>query len=197
MRHWLLLIVVLCMPTIGWAQFDPFNTPRPKYFSPDKLFALDLPAGWEAETDEKNPNSVVMRDFARPTGAWMSVIRVDRPTEATPKYMLLVAIEQRMAKMPGIALDKKRDLRFNGNNAAAITGTYWYQGNVQFKRWFEETYIAVGQEAFVLHFECAIEAIASIIADKELLYKSMLFHPPGQGEIPFAPLDDQLDKIQF
>jgi len=81
----------------------------------------------------------------------------------------------------------KRRVKMAGHAAASITGTYAFQGNIQYPRAIEEVYVVAGNEAFVFHFECFSLNAETYLQDLSAVYASfergwaLLYVIPANG----------------
>jgi hypothetical protein len=109
------------------------------------------------------------------------------PKGAHPKQLMRNAVETRLKKLPGFAIAAQREVTVAGYKAAAVTGGYSYQGNIQFPLTVEEIFVVVGSESFVFHFECFSPVAGDLAGDINSFYTT--FQPrPASGEAsPFSP----------
>ena len=134
--------------------------PPISYVAPGRLFALQVPGGWEVVAREDDTNVVEFRAVDRPGDGVLTVRRVSVPEGAHPRQLVLNALEQRLNKLANFKLVARRDLKIGALKGASVVGTYSYQGNVQYPLALEEVYVVTGAEAFVFHFE-AFEPLAA------------------------------------
>lgn len=169
--------------------------PRAPYLAPGRLFTIDLPNGWEPVTTAKEPDLVELR--LNDGAAWLQIRRLSVPIGARPRQLLARAIESRLSHLSHFEELQRRDLAINGLKSASILGTFWYQGNAQYPRAFEEIYVIAGKDAFEFHFECFAPLAGDLANDVNKVYASFVPRPPGFGALPMAPPEDPIDKIPF
>ncbi len=177
----LFLGVLLTLPTSASAGL--FGNAAKPFIAPDRMFAVSLPSGWTVKQGD-NPNEV---QFYPPGDGnpVMHVRRLDVPAGADPIQLALRALDTRLTKMPGFRLGSKKRVTVGGHRAASVTGTYAFQGNIQFPRAIEEVFVVVGSEAFVLHFDCFEGNASKFAAALNRFYQS--FTPrPGTESTPKA-----------
>ncbi len=173
-----------------------FRPPPAPFVAPGRLFAVQLPSGWTVGLHDKDPYAIDFRAAERPGEAVIQVRRVLVPHGASPRQLMLNAVEQRLRKLPDFKVVMRRDIVVAGGKGASVLATYSYQGNIQFPRVVEEVYMVMGSEAFILHFECFEPAAADFAMDLERFYGSFLPRPPA--EVPFArPQRSQGSEIPF
>ena len=164
-----------------------FNQPATPFTAPGRLFSVQVPNGWGVVLHEKDPNTIEFRGVGRPGNATLQIRRVPVPKGAHPRQLMRNAVETRLKKLPGFKVAAQRDVTVAGFKAAAVTGGYAYQGNIQFPLAVEEIYVVVGNESFVFHFECFEPVAGDLAGDLNRFYTT--FQPrPASGETsPFAP----------
>ena len=164
--------------------FDQKGTP---FSAPNGLFSLEVPNGWGVALHEKDPNTIEFRGTNRPGNATLQIRRVPVPKGAHPRQLLLNAIETRLNKLPGFKIASRRDVTVGGYKAAAVTGGYYYQGNVQFPLVLEEIYVVVANDSFVFHFECFDPVAGDLAGDINKFYSTFQPRPTGGNTKPFTP----------
>jgi hypothetical protein len=120
------------------------------------------------------------------------------PVGASPRQLLLTALERRLSKLPNFRLAQKRAIHLAGVPAAATVGSYDFHGNAQYPRVVEEIYAVVGTDAYIFHFECATPAAASYAPDVALLYQS--FQPrsaPVTGPFAVEGEEEEIDDSEL
>ena len=193
------LFVSAMFPAWAWAQFDPFNLPAEAYVAPNRLFSAEMPMGWDATVDDKDNKHVTLRTGVG-SGASVEVRAKSVPKGATPSHFLMFALEHDFNKLPMITyIKKQKDRKFNGNKAASVSGTYAYQGNAEYIRYFEHIIVFTGTaEVFELHFECVTGFQQTWETDLKRIYDTFTFHPVEESQMPFTPREDEnLNKIPF
>jgi hypothetical protein len=185
-------IFMFCAPGAGQELMAP---PRAPYVAPGRMFAVEIPSGWEPVTSVKTPDLVELRVVDG--SAWLQIHRLRIPESARPRQLLARAVETRLSHLSHFAELQRRDLDINGLKAASILGTFWFQGNAQYPRAFEEMYVIAGKEAFEFHFECFQPLSGALAEDVNRIYASFVARPPGTGLLPTAPADNPIDKIPF
>lgn len=151
------------------------GAPSTTYVAPDRMFSVNLPSSWKVlEPKNKNEFQFVVSGSGNPL---MYIRRLIVPEGADPIQIALRAIDERLSKMPRFVLKSKRRVTLAGHKAAMISGTYAFQGNIQYPRAIEEVYVVVGAEAFVFHFD-VFEAVAAQYVDQlNSFYQSFVPRP--------------------
>jgi hypothetical protein len=157
------------------------------FTAPGRLFAVEVPNGWGVALHEEDPNTIEFRGVGRPGNATLQIRRMAVPRGAHPKQLMRNALETRLKKLPGFRQAAQRDVKVAGYKAAAVTGSYSYQGNIQFPLAVEEIFVVVGNDSFVFHFECFEPVAGDLAGDINRFYTT--FQPrPASGEAsPFSP----------
>jgi hypothetical protein len=193
-----LLYAVSAQFTIEGLQFgDPFSglkgyfaAPAAPYVAPGRLFSIKLPGEFDPITSKANKDTV---QFVSKRGdAALFVTRVSVPSGANARQMLLNAIEQKLSTLPGFQQVQRRDVMIAGAKAAAMDGTYNFQGNIQYPRTVEEIYAIFGNDAFAFHFECGPNP-AQYVEALTTIYTSFVPRPPeeaGPSQPEVEPLPD-------
>ncbi|MBI5509560.1 MAG: hypothetical protein HY903_12480 [Deltaproteobacteria bacterium] len=166
---------------------EPFGQKGTPYTAPGRLFSVEVPAGWGVALKADDPNTVEFQGVGRPGNATLQIRRLPVPKGAHPRQLLLNAIDRRLKKLPGFKVASRRDTTVAGQKAAAITGSYSYQGNIQFPLVLEEVYVVVGSDAYVFHFECFEPVAGNLAADVNGFYVSFQPRPTGAQPGPFVP----------
>lgn len=175
---------------LGGDEGTPFT-------APNRSFSVTIPPAWGASLVPGDPNTVEFRALQKPGHGNLYIRRISVPSGASPKQLLLNAVENRLSKLPSFQLNQKRTLSLAGVPAAAVVGSYDFHGNAQYPRILEEVFIVVGPDAYIFHFECASPVGAAYAPDLTIFYQS--FQPrsaPVSG--PFAvegeeqPVDDSV-----
>ena len=170
----------------------------PPYVAPGHLYQVSLPIGWESHTYSDQPGLVELRAKNRPYTLFMQIRHLAVGEGARAKQLQLRGRDLRLNKLPHFVLLAEREVELHGAPAAVTTGTYWYQGNIQYPRVVEEMYLVAGQDAFIFHLECFLPAAEGMAGEIDRIYSSFIVRP---GEGVTAPSDDDeddpLDKIPF
>ncbi|MFH1177207.1 MAG: hypothetical protein V1750_07350 [Acidobacteriota bacterium] len=188
--------VVLAAVWLGWpgaASAGLFGDEVKTYVAPGRLFSAQVPTGWtirEGGQTGKNPDEVQFVP-AGPDDAVLHVRRVPVPAGADPIQVALRALDERLSKMPMFKLASKKRVTVAGKKAASITGVYAFQGNLQYPRAIEEVFVVVGEEAFVLHFDC-FQAMAASYADAVNRFYQSFTPRPTEGAT-----DDSGEAVPF
>ena len=160
-----------------YAQHPLFQRPAPRIFeSPDGLFKVQLPGRWQV-TDFRPGESATLRPAGARPETQLIIQRIQVPPGAHPRLLRLKAVENRLGKLPGFRELAKADVMISGFPAASITGSYHYQGNIQYPRALEEVFIVAGDEAFILHFECFQPDGSAYAQAVGTIYQSLQFRP--------------------
>lgn len=168
-------------------QIELFNQPTTPFTAPGRLFSIEVPPGWAPALKKRDPDTVEIQAISRPGNAVLQIRRMAVPRGAHPRQLLLNALDRRLKKLPSFKMASKRDLTLAGYQAASVTGSYLYQGNVQYPLVLEEVYLVTGSEAFVLHFECFEPAAADLATELNKLYTTFQPRPGSGAEGPFVP----------
>jgi hypothetical protein len=169
----------------------PLLNRKPKPFvTPGGLFSVQVPPGWGVALHDDDPYTIDFKGVDRPGYGILQVRRIKVPRGAHPRQLLLVAIERRLSKLPNFKIADRRDAQVAGNRAAVVTGTYAYQGNLQYPVTIEELFVVTGEEAFIFHFECFAAEAGRLATDLNTFYTSFRPRPAGwnvnQGSPPQA-----------
>ncbi len=208
----LLALLAVTAPTAVAAQVVDLPDMRPEalpglgggsrtFVAAEREFALEVPPGWNVARSEKDPGTYELRP-ADGTDASVFVRRMKVPRGASPRQLLLNALEQRLRKLPSFREGKRRDVKVAGQPGAVVDGGYYFQGNAQYPRTIEELFVVRGDEAFVFHFEAFEPVAASVSPALELVYRSFVIRPPA-GVRPGVPspatpeLGIDTDRIPF
>jgi hypothetical protein len=164
-------------PFVGTRQL--LGGPPSAYTAPGRLFALKLPANWDAITDKNNRDVVEFVSKQQGEGL-LRIARLTVPVGANPRQLLLNSIENKLAKLPGFKLVGKRDVVLAGSKAASALGTYNFQGNIQFQRTVEEIFVVFGTDAFYFHYEGFPPSAGDYVDDLNTFYSSFVPRPPDE-----------------
>lgn len=186
-------LLALCEPALA-QDYLPGNVPRP-WVGPNRLYAVEIPQGWQVYLDEKEPAAFEMRPTDNAGDAALFMRRMTVPKGAHPRQLLLNAIEQRLAKLPSWREAGRRDAKLAGGRAAAVAGAYYHQGNAQYPRAIEEVFIVRDGEAYVFHFECFEPMSPAFAGDLDKVYKSFFPHPPADYGDVRAPDPLRIEPI--
>lgn len=181
--------MTLCVASVARAQTstDMLSQGAPSPFTaPGGLFALNVPYGWVVAKVDNDPNAIEFRAQTLEGYGTLTVRRVRVPSGANPRQLLLNALETRLKKLPSFRMLQRRDVSIAGNPASSITGSYAYQGNLQFPRLVEEIHLVAGTDGFVFHFECFQPTGELYIGDLQTFYTSFQPRPVATGQGPFA-----------
>ena len=159
--------------------------PEP-FMAPGRLFSVGVPIGWQIALHEDDPNTIDFKATGKPGNGILQIRRIPVPAGAHPRQLMLNAIETRLSRLPNFKTAKKRSVQVAGYPAAAVLGTFAYQGNLQFPVAIEEIYVVTGTEGFVLHFECFEPSAPALAPDLERFYSTFQPRPSGAAQDPFA-----------
>ena len=121
--------------------------------NPDWILTWNQHTGNAVPAEERTGNEPGGK-ISRPGYGVMQIRKITVPKGAHPRQLVLNAIERRLKKLPNFNIAARRDAKIGGHRAATVTGTYSYQGNLQYPVAIEEVHVVTGREAFILHFEC-------------------------------------------
>ncbi len=142
------------------------------------IFTIQIAQGWLPYFNPKIPDLYEFRGakYGGNTVFWIQ--RLDVNPAAIPRHFLSVSLDQRIGKKPLFKVIDRRDVMIAGYPAAIISGSYAFQGNLQYLISIEEAVVMVGGgKAFLLHVECPAEIAAHVSKDMELFYTT--FKPVG------------------
>ncbi|MBN1961359.1 MAG: hypothetical protein JW841_10470 [Deltaproteobacteria bacterium] len=188
------------MPYSGGMAELPFKR-KDIWVAPDRLFSIEMPSTWTAIAYDKKHDVTVLKPTNESVDANLVIQRLVVPAGASPRQLLLNAIEQRLSKLPSFQKIADRDVIVSGSPAAIVSGKYYYQGNAQFPRIIEELHIVKGTEAFILHFECYAELAGYLGPDLEGFYNSFTIRPSNNrvksNRHQLFPQELDTDQIPF
>jgi hypothetical protein len=163
-----------------------FNKKPEPFVAPGQLFAVQVPPGWGVALHDNDPDTVDFRGVNRPGYGVMQIRRIHVPKGAHPRQLLLNAIDTRLKKLPHFTVARRRDVKISGHRAAAVTGSYSYQGNLQYPVAVEELHVVTDREAFIFHFECFGPMATQLAADVNTFYTTFSPRPSTTASDPFA-----------
>ena len=181
-RH---LVAILCtLSGVIWQQNTAQATslpslapPPPKiYQSPDAFLRFQVPAGWSV-IQSNGSEKTVLAPVQTNGDAKILIERIEVPKGAHPRQLRLRAIEAIKTKLSGFQSQSERDIVISGLPAAVLTGTYPWQGNIQYPRALEQVFVVHGTHAIRIHFECFQPLASQHAAAVAVLYKSLLIGP--------------------
>jgi hypothetical protein len=183
------LFSLLMMPTdldglMNNGQSSPF-------VAPGQLFQISIPYGWTPFTVNKDPNAIQFRNSARGGDAMLTIRKFVVPEEAKPRQLILNAIDTQLSKLPRWRTIQKRDLSIGGAPGASVLGGFAYQGNLQYPRMVEVTFVVYGTEAYSMYFECLDGTGPQYVQELTTFYTT--FTPRVAGSTirgPFSVPDD-------
>lgn len=176
--RWIGVLISTIVTNVAWAQLLP---PPAAWVAPGHLFKVTVPPSWNIALHDNDPQTIDFRSTDRDVEGTLQVRRITVPSGAKAKQLMLQAIDSRLKKLPMFKVKAQREVMISGLKAAAVTGTYRYQGNVQFPRAIEEIYVVAGDEGFVFHFECFEPAVDAFAEDLNTFYSSFQPRPPGES----------------
>ena len=153
-----------------------------------QLFVLDLPARWTLT--ERNNTSFVFR----PTDGRDAtlLIRVQKiPLGTRPKHVWLQEKDSRYKRYPRFSVvGPTLDLELNGHASSRILASYFYQGNQQYPRTIETTYVVRENEVFILELDCFTAHASRVTRDASTMYQSFIPRPSAQQRTRQRPVDN-------
>ena len=170
------------------------NGTRP-YVAPGREFALSIPDGWQVVDGGKKREIQLVP--SGPGDPVMFIRRVEVPVGADPMHLALRALEERLKKMPRFEMSARRRVKLGGHEAASITGSYAFQGNIQFPRAIEEVYVVVGGEAFMFHFDCFVGTAGHYVGALTQLYQSFVPRPADSPGVFDEKADPSVEVMPF
>ena len=174
----ILLSAFFLAPVDALAQFGNENPQT--FIAPGKLFKVNLPSGWSVFLPKDDPYTFEFRPQNSGIHTSLFIRRVSVPRQANPRQLMLNALEKRLKKLPGLKILRKSDNPIASYPAATLTAHYLYQGNIQYPKFLEESYVVTQREAFVFHFETFESNAGNLAHDLEAIYSS--FQPrPRRG----------------
>jgi hypothetical protein len=199
--------VLMTFALLGQTLFvpGPDNTPIPSvplfnkkpepFVAPGRLFSVQVPPGWGIALHDDDPYTIDFRGVSRPGFGIMQVRRITVPKGAHPRQLILNAIEMRLKKLPNFNIAGRRDVKVGGHRAAAVTGTFSYQGNLQYPVAIEEVHVVTGREAFIFHFECFGPEAGNLANDVNTFYTTFAPRPAGTDSDPFGVPEESGDQV--
>lgn len=161
-----------------------FKPKATRFVAQDRLFAINVPAGWNVVLHEDDPNTIDFHGVARPGNGILRIRRVPVPEGANPRQLRLNALEYYIDKLEHFRLVSRRDFLIAGHKAALLLGTYAFQGNFQYPIALEEVFVVADKEAFVFHFECFEPEAVRLENDMNIFYGSFVPRPKEKPKLP-------------
>jgi hypothetical protein len=186
----------MCTP--AFAQYSPLMSGSEAYVPPGRLFAIDLPTGWQPMVAPNNPDHVELIGVQRPGSPSFIFSKEDVHPSTSPKHYMLRNIEQRLSKLPLVKIQEYGNHPIGGLKGSWARGVYFFHGNVGFQRYFEEYYLIHANEAITIHFEVDAGAYAELSDEVKRMIKSIAPRPASRDARPFAPVRGRaLEQIGF
>ena len=173
------------------------------WVAPDHVFALELPSRWVVFVADQDPNTIELRPEDTSIDASLFIRHLKVPAGASPRQLLLNALEERLRPLPSFREGPRRDVIVSGSPGAVVSGTYYYQGNAQYPRAVEEVFVVRGEEAFIFHFDCFAPLAPRLGSAIDGVYKSFTLTPSGKGDdvapsrSPFAEPTKLPTRVRF
>ena len=163
------------IPSEALAQFG--KSQAQIFVAPGKLFRVTIPAGWSVLLPKDDPYTYEFRHSDSGTNTSLFIRRISVPRGANPRQLMLNALEKRLNKLPSLKVLRKSDTPIASYPAATLTARYSYQGNIQFPRVLEETYVVTKREAFIFHFEAFEARAGALTQDLKTFYTTFRPRP--------------------
>jgi hypothetical protein len=188
-RYTIVGVVLLGILT-DTARADLFQKSPASFVSPDGSFSARLAPQWGVrELKQKNEIQFSIPGPGRPL---LFVRRLRVPAGADPMQLVLRSLETGVGRLPHFRLVSKKRSQLSSHKAATLTGSYAFQGNLQYLRIVEEVYTVVGEEAFILRFECGKSYVSKHIRALTQFYQSFSPRAADPSDI-FA--EDKANKL--
>ena len=162
--------------------------PKAKPAFQSQLFTFDLPPRWALT--ERNDTSFIFR----PTDgrdATMLIRIQSIPLGTRPKHVWLQEKEHRYKRYPRFSvMGPVLEMDLNGNPSARILASYYYQGNQQYPRTIETTYLVRENEVFILELDCFTAHASRISRDASTMYQSFIARPSSNQRTRQRPVDN-------
>ena len=154
----------------------------------DQLFELELPRQWGLKTRRDSVFIFAPLDNRDAT----FTVKLERiPLGTRAKHVWLRDRDQRYARYPRFSTKAPvLELTVAGFPSARILGSYFFQGNQQYPRTVETTYIVRGNEDFILELDCFTAHASRLSADVTSLYRSFVPRPQSHERRSKAPVDN-------
>ena len=167
---------------------DTILEPQSKPRFQDQLFELELPRQWALKTRSESVFIFVPLDNRDAT----FTVRLEPiPLGTRAKHVWLRDRDQRYARYPRFSTQAPvLDLTMAGFPAARILGSYFFQGNQQYPRTVETTYIVRGNEVFILELDCFTAHASRLTRDVSSLYQTFVPRPSQSERRNKAPVDN-------
>ena len=185
----------------GHASPSPsFRPPPPKiHQSPDGLLSFQIPAGWRlSEVDGSKKTLLIPENTSQ--HAKILIERIEVPKGAHPRQLRLRSLETHLRQLRGFQALSERDIVISGQAAAVVTGTYPWQGNIQYPRAVEQTFVVQGQRALRIHFECFEPSAAHFAPSVALLYSTLVLQSAASSDPAKAkpkPTPSFVDSVPY
>ena len=162
--------------------------PKAKPLFQSQLFVFDLPPRWALT--ERNDTSFVFRPTdGRDATLLVKVQTIPRGTR--PKHVWLHEKEQRYKRYPRFSVvGPPLEFELGGFPAARILASYYYQGNQQYPRTVETTYVVRDNEVFILELDCFTAQASRITKDASSMYQSFIPRPTAERRTRQRPVDN-------
>lgn len=157
------------------------------FTAPGRLFSVVLPAGWGFYPNSARSSFAEFRHSDLGPDAVLLVRQSKIAPGASPRHLMLLALEQTLSKLPGFRELGRRQLSVAGQPAFAVSGVYFQQGNRQFPRAFEEVYVVREDDCFTLRFDCFEPAFLGLAASVNGFYDSFTIRPSVGAAAPRSP----------
>ena len=162
--------------------------PKAKPAFQSQLFTFDLPPRWALT--ERNDTSFVFRPTDGRDATML--IRVQNiPLGTRPKHVWLQEKERRYKRYPRFSVvGPVLEMDLGGNPSARILASYYYQGNQQYPRTIETTYLVKNNEVFILELDCFTAHASRLSRDASTMYQSFIPRPSSTERTRQRPVDN-------
>ena len=162
--------------------------PQAKPLFESKLFEVDLPSRWALT--QRNETSFVFRP-SDGRDATMFIRLEQIPVGTRPKHVWLQDKERRYKRYPRFApVGPALEFSLGGYPAARILASYYYQGNQQYPRTVETTYVVRDNEVFILELDCFTAQASRLAKDASTFYQSFIPRPETPRRTRQRPVDN-------
>ena len=166
------LFILTPQPSLA-SSLPGLRPPPPKiHQSPDGFLSFQIPAGW-ALSEVDGSKKTVLTPIQTGGNAKLLIERIEVPAGAHPRQLRLRSLETHLRKLKGFESLSERDIAISGQPAAVVTGSYPWQGNIQYPRAVEQTFVVLGTHALRIHFECFQPAASTFAPAVALVYSTL------------------------
>lgn len=149
--------------------------PQKKPIFNSQIFELDLPPRWALV--QRDDTSFLFKPTDR-RDATLQIRIQNIPNGTRPKHVLLREKEQRYKRYPRFTtVGPPLELSIGGFPAARMLASYYFQGNQQYPRTVETTYVVRESEVFIIELDCFTAQASRVSKDASTIYQSFIPRP--------------------